>query len=426
MTEQNLYRPSRSYNLVLHIKGENYTNDLSSVRLTSSLATGYQIVTLTINITPQTIMLNQLYGQDEIKLVINKLDEDEYNTETLEFDLMIINSDFQVPVSDMGTVKDTQRDRTHYKLVTVTRLPFQIMTSLVGVVFGPTRPETVWTAPKTVKEMIETIISEKVDPQPTLKYDDEDANPDKISQCCIPPTTFMDAIKFLDRNYGIYNGIAAVFCNYDSTLNFINLTKKIKKNYDIYVEHLTNQYKNEDIEKSLTDKKYFYTYDNLQTTYTGNSKFGQLGEKINHVVLPSDELYYTIKHSLSALSNKFGIIGGTSTKPKVFINTSVAKRTKYYIENNGNDRSEVFAISKIARQISNISRMSFQIERNLPIENLINIGQVVKVGTKTTDHQDVVGKYILFSSDLMWNKEGDWETVARLELIRTNKTIFEG
>ena len=63
------------------------------------------------------------------------------------------------------------------------------------------------------------------------------------------------------------------------------------------------------------------------------------------------------------------------------------------------------------------------IERNLPIEKLIKIGSVVYLRTKTMEHVDIQGQYILFSSDLIWNKTREWETTAKLELIRTNKTI---
>ncbi len=423
MADPNILRTSRSYNIRLMIKDENYSNDVSNVRISSSLATGYQIVTITINITPQNIILNKLYGQDSIKLYIYKLDETEgILTETMEFDLMLLNSSFDIPLSDLMITK-TQMDRTEFDLITVPRLPFETMTTMVNPIFGLTpNGKTPWTGPKTIKQMIETIVSEGITTGPKLEYDIDSENTDEILQCCIPPTTFYKAVKELDKNFGLYNGIPVVFCQYDNTIQIMNLSGRIKKNYTLLIEHLTNQYKEEDIVKSMTDKKYFYTYDNLFTNYVGNSKFGVIGKTIKHIVLPSDMLYHTIEQDLSDICNDTGIVG-QSKEDVTYINTSVTKRTKYYIDNNGFEKSSTFATSKLSKQISDISRLSFMIERNLAIENLIKVGSVVKLKTKTQEHIDISGKYILFSSDINWVKQSEWQTTASLELIRTNKTL---
>jgi len=422
VSEPNILRPSRSYNITLKIKGENYSNDVSNVRITSSLATGYQIVTITINITTETILLNKLYGQDSIKLNIYKLDEDEITTETMNFDLMLLNSSFDIPLSDI-MITSNQQDRTKFDLITVPRLPFETMTTMVNPVFGINDGDvTPWTGPKTIKEMIETIVSELVTTNTKVEYDIDNENKDKILQCCIPPTTLYKAIKELDKNYGIYNGTPVIFCQYNNILKVMNLSSRIKKDFTIVVEHLNNQSKEEEIAKSVTDNKYFYTYDNLYTNYVGNSKFGVMGKIIKHIVLPSDQLFHTIEQDLSDICNSVGIVG-QSKGEIVHINTSVTKRTKYYIDDNGFETSKIFAISKLSKKISDISRLSFSIERNLAIENLIKVGSCVKLKTKTQEHVDISGKYILFSSDLVWNKQSEWQTTASLELIRTNKTI---
>ena len=423
MSEPNILRTSRSYKIELRIKGENYSNDISNVRISSSLATGYQIITITINITPQTILLNKLYGQDAIKLDIYKLDEDEVITETMNFELMLLNSSFDIPLSDL-IVTDTQQDRSSFDLITVPRLPFETMTTMVNPVFGLNPgPKTPWTGPKTIKEMIETMVMELIKTSPmSIEYDSDNENKDKIMQCCIPPTTFYKAIKELDKNFGIYNGAPAVFCQYDNSLQIMNLSSRIKKNFTLFVEHLNNQTKEEDINKASEDKKYFYTYDNLSTNYVGNSKFGVIGKTIKHIVLPSDQLSHTIEQDLSDICSQTGLVE-VAKKNVEFINAAVTKRTKYYIDNNGFETSKIFAISNLSKQISDVSRLSFSIERNLAIANLIKVGSCVKLKTQTQEHIDISGKYILFSSDIVWNKQSEWQTTASLELIRTNKTI---
>ena len=419
--ESKVLAPSRSYKMTLKIKGEEYSNDLSNVRISSSLATGYQIVTLTIKITPQTILLNKLFGQDQILLNISLQDHSEFVLESMDFDLMMLNSEFNIPVSEMQLTSN-QMDRSDFDILTVIRKPFETMTTMIGVVFGlnPGGP-TKWTGPKTVKEMIETIVGEYT-PQAKLEYDEDGVNEDQIMQCCIPPTTLYQTFKYLDSNFGVYNGAPVIFCQHDNTIHVMNLSARIKKGFLLHFEQLTTSHKDEDVEVSKTKKNWFFTYDNLSTDYVGNSKFGVIGKTLKHVVLPSDNLYHIFEKDLTKMCETYGIIGKTKGEA-AYVNTSVTNRTKYYIENNGLDYSETFANSRISKEISDISRLSFSIERSLQLEKLLEIGCVVKLKTKTLEHTDIQGKYILFSSDIVWRKTTDWITTAKVELIRTNKTI---
>jgi hypothetical protein len=414
--EKKILAPSRSFRMTLKIKGEEYSNDLSNVRISSSLATGYQIVTLTINVTPHTILLNKLYGQDKIMLTVALQDHAEFEVENFVFDLMIINSQFDIPISEI-MITDHEANRTSYEILTVVRQPFEIMTTMVNPVLGlnPGGP-TKWSGPKTVKEFIEAITSEYV-PQATLDYDSSGVNEDKILQCCVPPTTLYQALKYIDTNYGVYNGTPSFFCQYDNTLQIMNLSSRIKKSFLIQVEHLSTSHKDADVEVDGITK--FFTIDRIQSSYVGNARFGVMGKTIKHIVLPSDQLYHTITHDLADVCNTYGAVSKTKGETS-FINTSAASRTKYYIENNGNNESETFAISKLAKEIADVSRISFTIERNIHITNLIKIGSIVKLKTKTMEHTDIQGNYIMFSSDINFTKGTDWETTCKLELIRTN------
>lgn len=419
MGDETVFSPSRSYKITLKIKGEEYSNDLTNVRVSSSLATGYQIVVLTVLINPQTISLNKLYGQDSINLSMVLLDDSEFERERLDFDLMVLNTEYELAVSEILNTNG-QVDRTHLSIITVTRIPFQIMSTNVGCVFG--YKGGVFIGNKTVKEMIETMISTYV-PQAKLEYDAEEVNPDLVPQCCIPPNTLYKAISLMDSNHGIYNGVPVTFCQFDGTVQIMNLSARIKKNFTITIEHLTsdsNDSKN--IDAPTNDRTKFYTYDNLYSKYVGNAKFGVLGNTLKHIVLPSNQLSHTITQDLGAMCEKYGIIG-TGNKETVYIDKPAINRVAYYIENNGDDLSEVHANSKIAKQLSNLARLNFSVERNLAIDVLIKIGSVVKLETKAIDHIDISGKYILFSSDITWVKDKDWQTVAKLELIRTNKSL---
>jgi len=71
-----------------------------------------------------------------------------------------------------------------------------------------------------------------------------------------------------------------------------------------------------------------------------------------------------------------------------------------------------------------MATLTFRIERNLLIENLLNTGEAVKFNTGTVEYSDLSGKYILRSTELILTKgqTQDWTSVAKVNLMRTNKT----
>jgi hypothetical protein len=57
----------------------------------------------------------------------------------------------------------------------------------------------------------------------------------------------------------------------------------------------------------------------------------------------------------------------------------------------------------------------------LPVLNLIDVGECVKFKPKTIEYVDFEGKYILWSSSIIFKRPSGWETTAKINLIRTNK-----
>lgn len=413
MATNKFMAPSRGYLVSLKINKEDYDygEDLETIRVSSSLATAWQIVTLFVKIPPQDIILKKLHGQDKIKLSIKLTAQGKSPLEVAKFDLMLLSSEFEMPVSDRS-VQGKQIDIVLYKIITVTRTPFASMTTMVNSVFGVT------SSPKTPKQIIQELISKNKIPL-TLEYDSQGENTEKVPQVCVPPTSLYNAINFLDDSFGLFKGTFSAFCRYDNVLKIMNLSSRIKKSATITVDHLTLSAKEEEIKKSLKDKKYFYTYDNIYNSFVGNSKFGVIGNTIKRIVLPGDSLYYVITQDLSKICSDYGLIDGDKNLP--IINEAI-NRTKYYIGDSGNDYSEVFAIAKTSKFVFNMSRVSFMVERNLLIENLLEVGDVVRLQSGVSEYKTIQGKYILFSSDLMWYKEKEWQTTGKLELVRTNKT----
>jgi len=417
-------QPAVNFFLDLRIKDLTYTNDLAGVRIASSLASAYPNIEIILNIAAKDAIIPSLSGEDPIKLKIELLQQNTASEpvrsqpqDTLEFDLMLISVEFEMPVTDAMAAPGLEHtlDRTTVRLLTVPRKPYISMTTTVNEVFGVVED------PKTPKEVIESLVSE-FSSNTTIKYDSANQNKNKVPQLCVPPTTLYSAINYLDDTYGLFDGACAVFCKHDNELQVMNLSYRIKSSKDrLTIYHLSTSANPEDaIFKNLKDRTY-YTYDNLQTTYVGNTKFAVIGNDINHIVLPSDSLYAVVQQDLTNICGRFGIIDQRKDIP---VGAEIDHRKKYYILHGGVETQDTFANAMVAKKIFDLSRISFQLDRNIKLTYLMNIGRPVKLKTTTLEHKGLSGNYILFSTDVVLIRDGGiWTSTARLQLARTNRTI---
>jgi len=411
------HTPGRAYDLQLQIKELDYTNDLTSVQIVSSLSTAYQIIKLTLLVDPKDVIVEDIFGKTPIKLRIRLLEENKQINEDIEFELMYLKSDSQV-TQEAQTTTDIQQDRAPLIIQTICRKPFVTMNSLVNKVY----------INKTIREILEELTS---DVGADLTYDSDGENKEVIDQICIPPTTFYKIIKeydgsninsfdgFLDQRFGLHEGVSSVFCQYDNKVYVKNLTTKMKKNQVFTIHQLSgNKDENETAEKPM-DGKNFYVYDTIDSDYSGNAKFSVLAPNIKHIVKPRDTLYSVVNQDLQNVCSTYSLISGDDN---MRIDPTI-NRTKYYNEDTGYEKSENLFNSRFGRSMSDTSTIGINLERNVKILSLINIGEVVKFKPQTLEFVPLSGKYILWSSILNFEKTGEWETTARLNLMRTNKKL---
>lgn len=401
------FKPGRSYDVKLMIKDLDYSSELYKVRIVSTLNSPYQVILLSLLIDPQDLILEQVFGQEPLKLTVNLLKEQGTPFETTEFELMYLKSDFQMAMTAQNA-KQIQRDRSPITILTVCRKAFKTLNTLVNDVIME----------KTVKKAIEQLVNDNTEAE--LVYDSDGENTEQIDQIVIPPFNLVKAIKYLDNNFGLFDGILAIHCNYENKLFVKNLTKKMSKSQTFTVDHLTLGADQKEIIEKTTDGKSFYTYDNLTTGYKGNTAFSTTSKVINDIVKPKDLLYHTITHQLDEVCSKNGLI---FQNDKMYFDSELSDNTKYNIDHTGYEKTETFAKARISKTIAGLSTLSFSIEKNLHILNLMNVGEVVKVNSGTVEFTDITGKYILKSSDITLNREMHWQAVCTLYLIRTNKTI---
>ena len=415
------YTPTRSYELELIIDDLDYTQDLILVRFVSSLTTAYQSVDMVLELDPNDIILKQLYGSSVIKLGITLLGEDQFPGERIDLDLMFTKGKFQLNEKDQISSGDNkQKDRGYYSISTVVRESYKVMNTFVNAVFLGT----------TIGSMIFDLATSAGIKKIEVDKDGQNVKP--IDQVCIPPTTLYKILKeynsdsenpfdgFLDQRFGIFDGVPGIFCQYDKTLQIKNLTAKMQKNpafiiYQIATDMDLNVWAQilDDVSKDNT----FYTYSIVDTDYAANAKFAKIGSTIKHVVKPKDTLSTTIEQDLKDVAGKYSII----YKNKTIDVDDAALRKRYFIQDTGDEKNETIFNSRISRRVADLSTLTIDLERNLPVLNLIQVGECVKFKPMTTEYADLEGKYILWSTDIWFRRKNNWQTTAQVKLMRTNK-----
>lgn len=411
--------PENTFDVNVKIKDLNYTNDLSNVRILSSILSPYQIVELNLLLDPNDIILENLYGKDPIKVNLRVKGKGDELLEQIDLDLMMLDTDYEL-TNKTQISNEEQVDKQPFLVRTVCRKPFETMTTMVNEVYEES----------TVRDILNDLVKSKAGAK--LKFDSNGENTSTISQVVVPPTTLYKIIKennykdslegYLDKQFGYFEGVPFVFCRYDNTVQIKNLTSNMNKGSNITIHHLASERNNEDIINDSISGKTFYTYSPIQNTYSGNKKLSILSNNVNYINKPTDSLFKKASYNMNDIANKYSL---NPSGKKVQINQSVGKRKRYNVDCVSlGDECETANISNLARIISDLSSVNVGLERDIQLTNLLEIGESAKLKTQTAEYSDLSGKYILGASIIDLNRgESDsgtqWDTVARIKLIRT-------
>lgn len=405
---------TRSYDIQLTIKKLDYSQDIRSIQIINSIYGAYPVVSISLFLDANDIILEKIFGKEPLYLTIRLIGwgEEKVNKEEVNFELIYISGGENLS-QKKSLSSDNASDRFVCNFITIPRKSFQTMTAPVNdVVYG-----------KTPRQIIEEIVSENTDAK--LIYDTDGENREIIDQLVLPPTTIYKTIQYIDNTFGLFNGSSNFggYCQYDNKLLIMNLSKRMTRSQIFTVYHLsTDSKENKDIIEKSIDGKIFYTYNPLKASFKANSKLILRGKTINHIIKPIDKLYHIVEQKMDTVSKSFGAIAKNSN---IDFDPILENRVSYNSYSTGNGTtSDVFANSLMAKDTMDYASIELELEKNLPILSLINVGDIVKLIPKTLEYMDLSGKYLLKGSILNFKKDTPtWESTAKIVLIRTNKTI---
>ena len=405
------WSPSRTYEFEVKVADRDLTPDLYKLTILTSIDFPYQTFVLEFFLDSNDLILEKIYGQHEIKLSAKLMaTAPGLVDDQVDFSLMYLSEN--IPLQAQNTIHhQTDVQRSPITITAVSRKSFITMSTYVNDIFENT----------TLDAIISNLVSKA---KGQLKQDNVGKNTEKIDQILIPPTTLYQALKYLNRTFGIFNGWLALWCTHDNKVYLKNLVSKMKSSLFSIHQFATNVSNDELI--TILDEKTYYTTQDVKTSYSGNTKFVVFAPTMKHIVKPKDKLSQTIEINLEDFCKTFGLI---SQKNKIFFDSSAissSNRKRVYKDHTGYETSNSFIDANMSEEIGDLSEIEIKLERFLKLKNLMNVGEAVTFISKIDDYKDLTGVYILRSSQLNFMKAKDWESSADLRLIRTNRIISKG
>lgn len=414
--------PTRNYDIVCKVGKKDISEDLVQLGIVSSVELPYRTYILDLFLDPDDMILEKIYGQEPIQLSIRVLNASPGGVpyEVTQVNLMALGSKYDLLIKDsQPQVPDKIRSAIRIRCVPLEG--YAAMTSFVnGVYLG-----------ETLEDVVEDLADQC---GANIVYDSLSQNETKIDQIIVPPAPLYKTLKYLDRTFGFFDGLAAItsssvkssrksnsaiLADIKPTIYIKNLSAK-KKFSNIKITQLSTDNKKQEEEYDVFDGKEFYTRDPVETEYSGNTIFSVYGTTMKHVVKPRDELYRTIELDTSEFADKYGIT--TKKNQTFFSKKGQAKRISFFKDHTGYDDKETHIRAIHSKYFSQMSILKITLSKWLILKNLINIGEGVIFKSNITDLRDLTGNYV--SKFCLFNfvrAKREWECGATLHLIRTNR-----
>lgn len=415
------WNPSRNYELRCKVGKVDLTNDLVQMNILSSVEIPYKTYVLDFFLDPDDMILEKIYGQTPINIGIKVYGTSEnIPHELIQVNLMALGSKYDLLMKDtQPQIPDKIRSAIRIRAISIEG--YSVMTSFVNGVY--------------LESNLRTIVTDLVSQAGgKLTYDSQGENTTPYDQIVVPPSPLYKTLQYLDRTFGFFNGLAgiyssstqvqrksnsAVVANITPQVFIRNMTHAKNRSNIVITQLSTNNSKQEEL-LNIFDGKTFYTYNPVETEYTGNTIFSMYGTTMKHVVKPKDELFRTIELNTNDFANEYGI---TTKKDQIFFSEKgQSKRTSFFKDHTGYNEVETHIRAIHSKYFAQMSLLKVHLEKWLLLEKLMDVGNPVKFNSNIQDVRDLTGNYVMkFSLVHFIRAERDWECGVTLHLIRTNR-----
>jgi hypothetical protein len=417
------YRPY--YSIEVSIGDVDLSMNLSKVRISGSIDMPYQAFLLSFKIDSVSLILDKLYSQKDIRLKIIEMTEDRIPKEIILLDLFMIYSNMPLYVQEKNQAYNHPAAYP-ITLLCLAKSPFKNMTSPVNKIYDEKKRLT-------PVQVVQDIIGLFCGGMGTdIKTNNQ--NNYIIPQLIVKGMNFVDCVRYLDGSdpkivekygpgFGLYNGPLFFMCRYDNIFTMWDLKSRIGDSPEYLVYHLAGGADdNKIMEEVGDDNTNFYSYGNLDNVYKANKNIMKDGYEFKFMSKPLDKFYNWINITADSLYQQNSPTSGGAGLQ--YVNESIKGRTAFLPPSTGTDYNDTFLRSKLSSTFTNSSEIRLIIPRQFAMEKLVRIGVPIEVRPQLLEYGEFAGRYIVKSSDVELNREGDmWFAGANITAMRGNATL---
>jgi hypothetical protein len=362
------------------------------------------------------IILNDIYGQQELYLKIVLNTEEGMPSVTLNLHLLYLQSNVAlIPKITKSLVPEQQWQLQTIEFSTVPIYASNLMGMFINDIYQETD------GPNTGIEIIKKTLTKYGF---TYQIDNTGSATTPFTQIIIPPMSFRQMVDYIDKYVGIYNGPLFYNCDDDGTFKMWDLSQRIKRPTIFTVYQMGGgsdpQETSNELKKTLSPQDNVYiTSEAIQTIYHSNANILKYGYSNLHITHPSSSIYDLKSGNVDTIATSFGI---SNANKSLIFNPLLMGRKKYAYSTSG-ERGNDVVTSEFSSNIAKLSTLQMTVKRDIKIDNIIRVGEPVIFEPTTLEYLRYRGKYILESYDLQLSMAGsdNWDSLCQIRMFRATQ-----
>lgn len=404
------------YSVQFSIGQNTLTDKIHSFTIINSIRTIYPIFNIKVIVDSREYFNNKIYGQENAKmdfLVSNNVSVG--GMELTSVDLFIVHMDIplSLKMDEAGDKKQEEPIRDMISIIAIAKNPYLTMATTVNKIFTSSSTNGKENSNTPIK-MVETIFDSFIKTKVTKNISNKKANQKSISQTVIPAMSFIKSIRFINDNYGIYDGAMFTFCDMFDNFNLHCLSSQFKEQPLYEVAFLASGKDDSEVfNRAKNEKNFTFTYNKITSRNKTNNKLLRYGANFVSILKPVDKFFELKEHKFEE-----------SVEQTLALNDEMKFRSiMYYGNTTGGEESDAKIKSYMSNILTNSSSIKFNLGTNsLNIELLSQIGKPVKISPQAIEYLPFSGVYILGASVLYFSKSSsmNYDVNAEIHAFRPN------
>ncbi len=382
------------------------SSNLQRVRIVSSVASFYPVFLLEFLVEGETIIKEDIFGKDDIELLITQTSED--NSPGFQMDLRLVYAHSQQMLlkNRPQLTLDEEAGQARPDIIMVVCLlkdALKDMSTMVNKCFQEDFQDTPYQAIVNVRDKFLPSLGG------SLGLSNFDINETVLPKTFnVPRMAFSNFIRYMDQDElgGIYNSPAVAFRGINS-FNLFSMRAWQKVQYPHFKIHLlpssfVSEEQDEIFERTKDNEEEFYTRVPIVTKFSGQTDVISSGGQTVTTVLPTDSLYTRLTTNITDVMKDNAPRDADPTFQHIH---QTIKDIEKYSFTPGHESNDKFIRLRMANFIRNTSEIVIRLSRNVIISRLMEPGKAMELKTYSQDYIPYAGLYVVLATDIGFTRE---------------------